>query len=159
MPYVQNRFAMYCFLPGQSVDALVTELREASWSELFAALRPSHGSVALPKFKVTYDVTLNQALSKLGMGIAFDAGRAQFSRMVDSPLRLFIGSVFHKTLLEVDEEGSTAAAVTGIEMRATAIMRPREDFNLVFDRPFLIALTDQESGAILFLGIIGDPKE
>jgi len=72
---------------------------------------------------------------------------------------LFIGSVLHKTLLEVDEEGSTAAAATGTEMRATAIMLPREDFNLVFDRPFLLAITDQESGTILFLGIIGDPKE
>jgi serine protease inhibitor len=53
----------------------------------------------------------------------------------------------------------TPSAATGTEMRATAIMPPREDFNLVFDRPFLLAITDQESGTILFLGIIGDPKE
>jgi serine protease inhibitor len=159
LPYVGSRFVMYCFLPDQSVDALVTQLRKSSWSELSAVLHPIQGSVALPKFKVDYGVTLNQALSKLGMGIAFDGDRAQFARMIDAPRRLFIGSVLHKTLLEVDEEGSTAAAATGTEMRATAIMLPREDFNLVFDRPFLLAITDQESGTILFLGIIGDPKE
>jgi serine protease inhibitor len=159
LPYVRNRFAMYCFLPGQSVDALVTELRQSSWSELSAALRPIHGSVTLPKFAVNYSVTLNQALSELGMGIAFDEQRAQFARMTDAPRRLFIGSVLQKTLLEVDEEGSTAAAATGTQMRATAIVQPREAFNLVLDRPFLVAITDQETGTILFLGIIGDPKE
>ena len=159
LPYVGNRFAMYCFLPNQGVDALVTKLRKSSWSELCAALRPTKGSVALPKFKVDYGVTLNQALSNLGMGIAFDGYRAQFTRMIDAPSRLFIGSVLHKTLLEVDEEGSTAGATTGIQIRSAAIMQSREDFNLVFDRPFLAAITDQESGTILFLGIIGDPKE
>jgi serine protease inhibitor len=159
LPYVRNRFAMYCFLPDQSVDALVTKLRKSSWSEFSAVLRPTQGSVALPKFKVDYGVTLNQALSKLGMGIAFNGDRAQFTRTIDAQRRLFIGSVLHKTLLEVNEEGSTAAAATGTQMRATAIMRPREDFSLVFDRPFLVAITDQESGTILFLGIIGDPKE
>ncbi len=157
LPYVGNRFAMYCFLPDQNVDALLTQLRKASWSELSAALRPVQGSVSLPKFKVNYGVTLNQALSELGMGIAFNGDRAQFTRMINAPDRLFIGSVLHKTLLEVDEEGSTAAAVTGVEMRATAIMRP--DFDLLFYRPFLISITDDQSGTILFLGIIGDPKE
>jgi serine protease inhibitor len=58
--------------------------------------------------------------------------------------------------LEVDEEGSTAAAATGNRF---TVGLPRENFNLVFDRPFLVAIADQESGAILFLGIIGDPKE
>jgi serine protease inhibitor len=94
LPYVGNRFAMYCFLPDRSVDALVTTLRKSSWSEISAALRPTQGSVALPKFKVDYGVTLNQALSNLGMGIAFDGYRAQFTRMIDAPRRLFIGSVF-----------------------------------------------------------------
>jgi serine protease inhibitor len=159
LPYVGNRFAMVCLLPDESVDTLITKLKDSSWSELLTALRPAQGTVALPKFKVNYGVTLNQALSNLGMGIAFDGSRAQFTRMVDTPRRLFIGSVIHKTFLEVDEEGSTAAAATGTQMRTSVILRPREDFNLVFDRPFLVAITDQESGTILFLGIIGSPKE
>jgi len=159
LPYVGNRFAMYCFLPDGGIDALVTKLSESSWSELSAALRPSQGSVALPKFTVEYGVVkLNEGLTKIGMGIAFD-GRAQFTRMVDPPPPpppLYIDSVLHKTILEVNEEGSTAAAATGVSVAILGLHE--ENFNLVFDRPFLVTITDQESGIILFLGIIGDPK-
>jgi serine protease inhibitor len=59
--------------------------------------------------------------------------------------------------VEVDEQGTTAAAVTGIQMKATAVMRPTEEFNLVFNRPFVAAIADETTGAILFLGIIGKP--
>jgi serine protease inhibitor len=157
LPYVDNRFAMYCFLPENGVDALVEKLRTSSWSDLSRALRPTQGSVALPKLKIEYGANLDQALSKLGLGIAFDPNRAQFTRMIDGPNRLFIGGVFHKTFLQVDEEGSTAAAVTGIQMRATAVMRPTEEFNLVFNRPFVAAIIDGKSGTILFVGTIGKP--
>ena len=92
-----------------------------------------------------------------GMGIAFDGQRAQFERMVEGPLRLYIGGVLHKTFVEVDEAGTTAAAVTGIQMKATAIMRPNDEFNLVFDRPFITAIVDETNGAILFVGIVGEP--
>jgi serpin B len=92
------------------------------------------------------------------MGIAFDGQRAQFTKMVDAPHRVFIGAVLHKTFLEVNEEGSTAAAATGVQMRTTAIIPSREEFNLVFDRPFLVVIADRNSGTILFIGIIGDPK-
>jgi serpin B len=77
--------------------------------------------------------------------------------MVEGPGRLYIGGVLHKTFLEVDEEGSTAAAVTGIQMRSTAVMRPNEEFNLVFNRPFVTAIADATSGTILFLGMVGQP--
>jgi serine protease inhibitor len=92
------------------------------------------------------------------MGIAFDRDRAQFSRMIEGSQKLYIGGVLHKTFLEVDEAGSTATAATGIQMQATAMVRPNEEFNLVFDRPFIAAIADQRSGTILFLGILGAPK-
>ena len=157
LPYVDNRFAMYCFLPENGVDALVEKLKTSAWSDLSHTLRPTHGSVALPKLTIEYGANLDQALSKLGLGIAFDATRAQFTRMIDGPNRLFIGGILHKTFLLVDEEGSTAAAVTGIQMRATAMMRPKDDFNLVFNRPFVAAIVDGKSSTILFVGIIGKP--
>jgi serine protease inhibitor len=157
LPYTDNRFAMYCFLPDKGVDALAEELKKSSWSALCGTLHPTDGSVDLPKFKVRYGVGLDQALSQLGMGIAFDPGRAQFTRMIDGPSRFYIGGVLHKTYLDVDEEGSTAAAVTGIQMKATAMLRPTEEFHLVFNRPFLAAIADGKSGTILFLGIIGEP--
>jgi serine protease inhibitor len=160
LPYVGNRFAMYCFLPDRDVDELLTStLTKSSWSTLSGALRLARGSIGLPKFTIEYGENLDQALRKLGMGIAFDPQKAQFTRMIDGSGRLFIGAVFHKTFLQVDEEGSTAAATTSVQMGATAIIRPTAEFNLVFDRPFLAAIADEKSGAILFLGIIGDPKE
>jgi serine protease inhibitor len=159
LPYVDLRFAMYCFLPdpGKGVDTVLEELKKSSWSDVSGSLRPAEGSVALPKFKFDYGVSLNQPLSKLGMGIAFDGQRAQFDRMIDGPRRLFIGGVLHKTFVEADEAGTTAAAVTGIHMRATAMLRSNEEFNLVFDHPFVTAIADATSGAILFLGTVGEP--
>ncbi len=157
LPYVDNRFAMYCFLPDHGVTALVEALKNSSWSDLSRTLRPMDGSVALPKFKIQYGAGLNEPITNLGMGIAFDGNRADFTRMIDGPNKLYIGGVLHKTFLEVDEEGSTAAAVTSIQMRATAMMRPKQEFNLVFNRPFVVAITDSKAGIILFLGIIGDP--
>ncbi len=160
LPYVDNRFAMYCFLPDEGVNgvnAVLEELQQSSWSDFSRTLRPSEGSVALPRFKFEYGTSLNQPLSELGMGIAFDGRRAQFARMVDDPRRLYIGGVLHKTFVEVDETGTTAAAVTSIQMRATAILRPNIEFNLIFNRPFAVAIVDEKSGAILFLGIVGQP--
>ncbi|MBV9642913.1 MAG: serpin family protein [Verrucomicrobia bacterium] len=158
LPYVDDGFAMYCFLPDKGVDPLVEELKKSSWSDLSRTLRPTEGSVALPKFKFEYGAALKKGLTELGLGIAFDAHHAEFTRMVDGPPSLYISDVLHKTFLEVDEEGSTAAAVTGIQMKATAIMRPNEEFDLVFDRPFVVAIADEKSGTILFLGIIEEPK-
>jgi serine protease inhibitor len=158
LPYVDSRFAMYCFLPDKGVDALVAELKDSSWSKFSQTLHPMQGSVALPKFKMGYREELKDALSSLGLGIAFDPARAQFPRMIDGPRGLYIGGVLHKTFLEVDEEGSTAAAVTGIQMMPSAIMQPKEEFNLVFNRPFITAIVDEKGGTILFLGIIGEPR-
>jgi serine protease inhibitor len=157
LPYVDNRFGMYCFLPDHGVNALVEALKKTSWSDLSRTLSTTDGSVALPKFKIQYGAGLNEPLTNLGMGIAFARNRADFTRMINGPEKLYIGGVLHKTFLEVDEQGSTAAAVTGIQMRATAMMRPKQEFNLVFNRPFIVAITDNKTGIILFLGIISDP--
>jgi serine protease inhibitor len=157
LPYADNRFAMYCFLPDKGVDPVLDELKKSAWSDFSRTLRATEGTVALPKFKFEYAATLNRPLTDLGLGIAFDGKRAQFDRMIDGPERLFIGGVLHKTFVEVDEQGTTAAAATGIQMRATAVMRPTEEFNLVFNRPFVTAIADGTTGTVLFLGIVGKP--
>ena len=120
--------------------------------------KPSEGSVALPKFKLEYGGTLKQPLVKLGLGIAFDRDRADFSRITDEAHGFYISDVLHKAYLEINEEGSTAAAVTGIQMKTAAIISPKESFNLVFDHPFLLAIADTKTGVIIFLGIIANPK-
>jgi serpin B len=105
-----------------------------------------------------YGATLNNALVQLGFGIAFNPTRADFERITNNRPRLYISDVLHKALLEVDEEGSTAAAVTGITMRATAIMQPKETFNLVFDHPFVTAIVDTKTSVILFLATVAAPS-
>jgi serine protease inhibitor len=158
LPYAGARFANFCFLPDKSVSDLVMTLQKTPWSVLSGSLQSKEGSIALPKFKLVYGATLNQALGQLGFGIAFDSARADFQRIANNQPRLYISDVLHKALLEVDEEGSTAAAVTGISMRATAIIRPKDTFNLVFDHPFVTAIVDTKTGVILFLATIAAPR-
>jgi serine protease inhibitor len=158
LPYAGARFANYCFLPDKSVSDLVMTLQKTPWSVLSGPLRSTEGSVALPKFKLEYGATLNQALAQLGFGIAFDSARANFQGITNNPPRLYVSDVLHKALLEVDEEGSTAAAVTGISIKATAIIQPKDTFNLVFDHPFVTAIVDTKTGVILFLATIAAPR-
>lgn len=103
----------------------------------------------MPRFKLEYEVALNNALTNLGMGIAFDAGKADFSGMC-SDGRVWIDEVKHKTHLTVNEEGTEAAAVTSVRMKKG----PRA---IYVDRPFFFAIRDNETGAMLFMGSIVEP--
>ena len=116
------------------------------------------GDLSLPRFKVEYEITLNDALKALGMSVAFDGGRANFRGMIESAQNVYISQVKHKTFAEVNEEGTEAAAVTSTEMRATSAMRPRQKFQMVVDHPFFCAIRDNTTGTILFMGSITDPK-
>ena len=121
--------------------------------ELYAS-QAARLDLRLPKFTTDYSASLRPALEKLGMGIAF-SGHADFKPM-GSP-NFYISDVLHKTRLEVDEEGTVAAAATSVMMAATA-MRLEQPKTLVFDRPFGVLLYDTRTGAILFAGVIYDPS-
>jgi serpin B len=94
---------------------------------------------------------------------AFDPARAQLAAMFSSSpgqpgaRRFFISSVLQSTYWKVDEEGSEAAAVTATGMRATAVARPQQPFQMIVDRPFFCVIEDRRSGALLFVGAIYDP--
>jgi serpin B len=115
--------------------------------------------LALPRFKVEYGAKLNDALTALGMGVAFDDQNADFTLMAETDLNIFINQVKHKTYIDVDEYGTEAAAVTMVEMGLTSA--PMEDepepFEMIVDRPFIIAIRDNHTGALLFLGSIVEP--
>jgi serpin B len=115
------------------------------------------GEVGLPKFKVEYEVELKEALEALGMEVAFDAGKANFSKMhpVSSGANIYISSVKHKTFVETNEEGTEAAGVTSVEMRVTSV--PVDIFSMIINRPFFFVIRDNETGTILFMGAIADP--
>jgi serine protease inhibitor len=92
------------------------------------------------------------------MGIAFDARRADFSAMiVDGKPSAHIDEVKHKTFVEVNEEGTEAAAVTSIGM-VRLTMAPQRNFSMIVDRPFFCAIRDNQTGALLFTGAITDPE-
>ena len=111
----------------------------------------------MPKFESSYGKRLNDALEAMGMASAFNPAEADFSRIHQPPPRLSINDVEHKTWVKVDEQGTEAAAATsvGMAMAMIATNRPRP-FEMVVDHPFFFAIK-QESGALLFAGIVTDP--
>ena len=110
----------------------------------------------LPRFSLDFGSSLASYLKTLGMDVAFHHPEADF-RPMGSEL-LFISDVIHKTRLEVDEEGTVAAAATAVLMGAGAGMpKPREKKILVFDRPFVVVISDARTGALLFAGSIEQP--
>jgi serpin B len=158
LPYAGG-LRMQVFLPAQnsSPQKLVESFKApGNWQgNLQPAFHKREGSLVLPKFKMEYNVELNNPLKALGMKRAFDRN-AEFSGMADEPL--FISEVKQKSYVEVDEEGTEAAAVTTVEARALGMApRPRNAFRMIVDRPFLFVISDTASGSILFIGIVNDP--
>ena len=147
LPYGETgRTAMYLFLPpgGESIAAFAGRFEEIA-GEAFGNFRASEGEVWIPRLDVTFKATLNEPLRRLGMGVAFDPASADFSRMFAGarPGDFYIGDVLHQTVLKVDETGTEAAAVTSIEVRLTSV--PVRRFSFKADRPFLLAIRDDEN--------------
>lgn len=155
LPYKGGRSSLYVFVPraASGLPAFVEQLTEARWATWMEQFHEEDKVLWLPKLTVTSDVELNQPLTALGMGIAFEGERADFSRMVAGPLA--VGLAKHKTVVEINERGTEAAAGTGATVATSAA--PEEKIMKV-DRPFLVAIRDDVTGAVLFLGAISDPR-
>jgi serine protease inhibitor len=159
LPYGNKRLNMYIFLPkaDSTLASFHQVLNARNWADWMARFTQMKGDIRLPKFKVEYETTLKGALSAIGMGAAFDE-RADFSAMLKPPATAFISEVRHKAFAEVNEEGTEAAAVTSIEMRTTSLGPPPKTFQMVVDHPFFFAIRDNQTGAVLFMGSIGEPQ-
>lgn len=160
LPYGDDeRLAMYVFLPSadQDIHEFTANLTYETLADTFDRFTPMRGEVLLPRMDIAYKANLNQALQALGMGIAFDAGAADFSRMrpADETRNIYIGDVIHRSVLKVDEEGTEAAAVTSVDFRVTSM--PMYDFRFQADRPFVVVIRDDATGALLFIGAMTDP--
>jgi serine protease inhibitor len=155
LSYGGAAFSMTIVLPRDtsSADHLVEALTAEQWDEWTASLQPGAAEVYLPKFKLTNDLGLIPSLSALGMGIAFGCEplTADFTR-IHVPSELCITEVKHKTYVDVDEEGTEAAAVTSVGVGTTSVPP-----TIFVDRPFLFALRENLSGTILFMGVIRHP--
>ena len=161
LPYGNWRFQMYIVLPrGKSTLAdLIRSLDESHWRDWTGKLSSREGKVVLPRFEVAYARTLNDALSAMGMAIAFEDGKADFSLIHQPPPNLYVTDVEHKTYLKVDEEGTEAAAGTAVGMSSDFVRaNPPPPFEMVVDHPFFFAIGEQQTQAILFAGIVTNPS-
>ncbi len=157
LPYGNGGVSMFIFLPreGLNIYEFLSELSWDRYQEWFGDFRRVQGDLLLPRFKIEYQCSLKETLERLGMGEAFDLNRADFSAMGESKLRFAIGDVLHKTFVEVNEEGTEAAAVTSVEMVLSAV--PTERFRMVVDRPFFFSIQERETGTVLFMGVVVEP--
>jgi serpin B len=157
LPYGKGRLSLYVFLPREnnSLDAFQQQLAVENWQQWMNQFRMRNGSIQLPRFKFDYDIQLNNALKVLGMESAFSDG-ADFSNMTSASVA--INEVKHKTFVEVNEEGTEAAAVTSVGVALTSAQMPEEPFQMVVNRPFFCAIRDNQTGTVLFMGSLREPK-
>jgi serine protease inhibitor len=153
--YGRGAFAMTIVLPsqGQPLDDVLATATAQQWADWTQALSEMVVSVSLPRFRLEYETTMNEPLSALGMANAFCRGCADFTGMSPDGRRLFISEVKQKTYLDVNEQGTEAAAVTSVGVGVVSAPPM-----IVVNRPFLLAIRERFSGTILFLGRIGDPQ-
>jgi len=158
MPYAGNDLSMVALLPEarDGLARLEAELSAEKLTEWTRRLRNMEVIVHFPRFKVESSFTLNDAMQALGMTDAFAAGKADFSGMSGQG-DLFISSAVHKAFVEVNEEGTEAAAATGIAIRATSIQPMPVTFRA--DHPFIYLIRHEPTGAILFMGRMADPTK
>lgn len=156
MPYKGDDLSMVVLLPeGREPLPLEQKLLPETLAAWMKGLRKQEVDVYLPKFTMTSKFELSKALAAMGMPLAFTQ-RADFSGMTGGK-DLFLSQVVHKAYVDVNEEGTEAAAATGVEMRVTALPMQPPVFRA--DRPFLFVIKDNGTGAILFMGRVVKPVE
>jgi serine protease inhibitor len=160
LPYGNERYAMYVYLPREMAGLtiflrLLDEKHWKQWTEQFASRTTK---IVLPKFETAYGQQLNNVLKEMGMRSAFEPMAADFSWIPLNPTpanALYISDVEHKTWVKVDEEGTEAAAATSIQAELLALIGTSNVMTV--DHPFFFAITEEQSGALLFAGVVMDP--
>lgn len=154
LPYGNGAFVMTLLLPSEELGVAdwPEKLNPEVWSELVRGLSPREVTVELPQFRIESDMNLNETLKTLGMPTAFMEGRADFTGMSPSGRELYISEVRHRTFIDVDEEGTEAAAATSVGISVTSAPP-----SLRFDRPFVAILRERLSETILFMTAVAQP--
>jgi serine protease inhibitor len=147
LPYGNKKTSMILILPNKDINEFINGMDDEKFGELLERLRPvSDLNLQIPKFKMEYGIKeLNNVLQAVGMGEALSFN-ADFTGIANN---LYINKVLHKAVIDVNEEGTEAAAVTVGEMKITAVIEP---VSFIADRPFLFVIADIEEGNILFIG-------
>jgi serpin B len=146
----QGDASMYLFLPDgdSSLPEFLGQVDGDSWVEWMDGFREGGGDITIPRFEMEYGAALNEVLKAMGMELAFGGG-ADFSDM--GPGDLWIDRVVHQAVLEVHEKGTEAAAATMVGMAGSG---PAFTFEFMVDRPFFFAITDDQTGSVLFMGAV-----
>ena len=153
LPYGEDeRFKMVAVLPSGDMNDFISSLSVDELNSILTTFELKEESrILLPKFEMEEKITLSDTLKALGMELTFTP-QADFSEISDTAL--YIDEVLHKAKIKVDEEGTEAAAVTGLIMRATSM--PLDMFEFVADKPFLFFIVDDEDNTVLFTGVVYD---
>ncbi|WP_445246025.1 serpin family protein [Microcoleus sp. OTE_8_concoct_300] len=155
LPYgKEGALAMYIFLPNSNSNLatfLQQQLTPENWNQWMQEFTYVNGTIEIPRFKIEYEVELENTLTALGMAEIFDSSKGNFSVMTNK--KVAVDSVKHKTFVEVNEEGTEAAAVT-----STGLTRSGSPFEMNVNRPFFCVIQDHTTGTILFMGLIVDPQ-
>ncbi|MEN8229306.1 MAG: serpin family protein [Bacteroidota bacterium] len=166
LPYGDSAFSMVVMLPtprngvdlpspGNELSDLVAKLDGAHWDSWFENSWFTAVQLDMPKFKYGWKDLLNDPLINLGLGVAFSDG-ADFTRITPSG-DIYISRVIHQTFIDVQEEGTEAAAATIVEMSWTSA-GGGSPIQFKADRPFLYVIKENSTGAILFIGKVGKPE-
>lgn len=160
LPYKENKLSMIVVLPEEKGEAALKAAESnlsVNLEKFLSAATTDKVNLALPKFKIeTPLLVLNEPLRKLGIKDAFTYSKADFSG-IDGTHDLYIGLVAHKAMINVDEQGTEAAAATAVMMLGGAAPNPYKPKEFKADRPFLYLIRDNETGLILFIGKLLNP--
>lgn len=158
LPYGDETMSMKVLLPKENSNLKELEgmFTMDHWKQWNSAFQKKNGTILLPSFQLEYEVLLNELLVNLGMATAFSR-HANFSKMIEEINSLAISEVKQKTFVDVNEEGTEAAASTSVAIAETSA--PVDSFYMKVDRPFVIVITDDETDTILFMGSIANPME
>ncbi len=157
LPYKGDRVEMIVVLPEPgSFSGFEQHLDRATFEHILAGLKAYDAKLYLPRFHFEYSQDMKGILEEMGMPAAFDPDQADFSGIYDQkiePRNLFISHIAHKAFVSVDEKGTEAAAATGLVWEQVSM-----PVTLRVDRPFIFAIRDRQSGSILFVGRVLDPR-
>lgn len=157
LPYGRTNFTMVIVMPNETLPELYAELSGELWNNITSSIDAysafSETMVYLPKFKFSYEQMLNDYLISMGMVDAFDELKANLSEMSDS--QLYVDFVKQNTFVEVNEEGTEAAAVTTVGMSNDGAPMPRR---FIVDKPFVFAIRERTSNTLMFIGQVVNPK-
>ena len=164
LPYKQGedkrQFSMYLFLPD-AIDGLSALVEKVSSESGFLERKLPHqkvevGDFRIPRFKISFGLETSNALKELGVVLPFSGG--DLTEMVDSSVsqNLYVSSIYHKSFIEVNEEGTEAAAASAATIRLRGVQFPTK-IDFVADHPFLFLIREDLTGTVLFIGQVLNP--